>query len=255
MIDLLLMSVSLLIICFDCRNLMGCFDHVVDKKDGHGDEPIFRIVPYEDEDQDQTFFGTFYQYLCKKCQFLKNCIVYSPFYTLNVCLIVCILPNEFFVVMFFAKHLYNKVSDLTPDKTYERSVYMLILCLQVLIVSLILLQLCVFIYICDVINTSANKHSNRGHVAPDLERQAHKKADLDNRQTQANLRIQKLRSKNILFHQFLQKKKNKPSIVPTMAEKVRTISSATTVAAEDSSSSDQSSVSIAIEPYSCVAYL
>ena len=215
-------------------------------------DPVIRIVRYKQKSP--NLFGTVCKYSRKKCRLLKDCVVYSPIYAMNVVFIASLMPFEFSVVKTFGRHLYQHVADVKIcDKSYDRSVYFLVLALAVLICSLILIQICVLIYFCDLINTSIDKHSKKPQI---IAKPDPKPSPMSTKHVEARLRIQDLRQKNILFHQFLKQSRPMATTTPDTPDRVRTISSATTVAAQDSPSSYvEPSVSYVVEPYTYVAYL
>ncbi|XP_054157029.1 uncharacterized protein LOC128955388 [Oppia nitens] len=164
-----------------------------------------------------TFVDTVVDYTKKKMKLLRDCLMVSPIMTVNVILMISLMPAEFSI----AKNGYSYCfANFAKIWSYRRRsdhfVLLMDLCLTVLFVSIILIQVCMIVYVGDLINSAIDKKQ----AARRLERRLRMGVggadyadrpqslidDWHSRNRRQNLRTQ--RNKNILFHNFLRQHNN-----------------------------------------------
>ena len=192
-----------------------------------------RIMRYKGNDP-QTLLNVLLVHIRDKYKLLKRCLYFSPFFTSNAVLITTLMPFEFVVVKKCINHFIDNYFKI--GNCYTTAIALMVLCLNVLFISLILIQFCLFVYICDLINTSLDKHQKRLKMSQDLrERQSPDSGNLFLKEGIA----QAQRHKNILFHQFINAHKSTQKEVTD--QRIRTISEATTVEIHRGQSPDRES--------------
>lgn len=170
----------------------------------------------------------------QKLKLIKKCLTISPLFTLNALFIVILIAFEFSLVkngLFYWFENYSKIWFC--QRNTRNTVLILNSCLTILFASVLLIQFCIFIYICDLINTQIDMKSIptqlKSMSEKCVESRTKERPFIDYWQLRQQMNLQVKRQKNKLFHQFLYKEKVMQTNQKHMEEKGRTISQATTL--------------------------
>ncbi len=143
----------------------------------------------------------------QKLNRVRNCIKISPLFSVNAILIATILPVEFVIIMNVSQNLVKSDNDSNNHiclycLKVKQVVHRLSLCLTVLYVSLMLIQICVFLYIIDLLQSQVNRKSFQRRMSP-LLRNGTQRIQSPIRKGMPNSE-QKLNLQNEKNHQFFQ---------------------------------------------------
>ncbi len=160
--------------------------------------------PNSEDSRTSTTFPFFHW--SQKLNRVRNWIKISPLFSINAILIATILPIEFVITINVSQNLIKSDDSNSHVCLYclkvKQIVHRLSLCLTVLYVSLMLIQICVFLYIIDLLQSQVNKKSFQRRMSPIL-RNGIQRIQSPIRKWMPNSE-QKLHLQNEKNHQFFQ---------------------------------------------------
>ncbi|CAG2111334.1 unnamed protein product [Medioppia subpectinata] len=156
----------------------------------------------------------------QKLKLLKNSFTYNPIYTINVVLLLALMPFEIWVAKSAVVYcLDNYTNYWVVEEKRKNYVLLMALCLMVLIVSAVIIQTCIVVYYCDLIDTSIDKKTQtfapRRRTSSAVDRRTGSPERYQHIKRQRMVDIQ--RQKNIRFHNFLTQYQSSLQTSPKLA--------------------------------------
>ncbi|CAG2170312.1 unnamed protein product [Oppiella nova] len=195
-------------------NFGACLDALfMDLDDRNQDNENQRDIQIiNTEHNSQTLLDEMIDHLKMKLTLLKNCLRYGPVLTFNVLLALMIIPYELSIAKSGVTYCLENCSQHWITAQQKKNYVLLMdLCLTVLVVSVILIQLCVIVYNCDLIKTSIDKKSFVSRFRRILHRMNTNAVYASSRGNKDESRMRNAvaqRHKNIMFHHFLAQNQN-----------------------------------------------
>jgi len=171
---------------------------------------------------------------CQIFDSFMNWIKISPLFTINAIYIAIIIPIELAITINTSKLLavrHDSNNTCLHCVKINQIIYRLSLCLAILYVSVIMIQVCVFIYLIDLVQSHINKRLFQSQMSPILRQSIRSRihSPLTNCKSSTEKKRHLESEKNRQFNQFMQREKQLSVTPRQLPDLPRSTSAASTI--------------------------